>query len=61
VSNTSQHNDLDELLQYNPNLEAGEQCLFPCRSCGDLHVIECDPEDFCSDMHYCGKSERCIP
>ena len=34
---------------------------YPCRSCGELHQIEYDLEDFDPDMHYCGSGPHCCP
>ena len=41
------------------NAEGG--WLYPCRCCGDLSPIYCEPHEWSSNMHYCGKSERCLP
>ena len=48
------------LLDYeDPTAEGGYS--YPCKSCGDLSPIYCDPEDFNEDCHYCGKNQWCLP
>lgn len=32
-----------------------------CRGCGQATLIDYPIEEFEADMHYCGRSERCIP
>lgn len=42
-----------------PEAEGG--FAYPCRNCGKLFAIICDPVDFDPDVHYCGKDQGCCP
>lgn len=33
----------------------------PCRVCGEVSEIYCEPHEFDPEMHYCGRSPRCCP
>jgi hypothetical protein len=34
---------------------------WPCRICKELTTIECEPDEFDKDFHYCGESPSCCP
>jgi hypothetical protein len=48
-----------ELMAYNHPDD--ESFVYPCRSCGESTDVECDPEEFDPDYHYCGKDQYCMP
>lgn len=52
--------DLIVTDDYDFDVEDGEP-VYPCRSCGDNCPINCDPEEFNEDWHYCGKDPHCCP
>lgn len=56
----SQEGVPEELHGYeDPEAEGGYS--YPCRRCGDLTDIICDPEEFDLNDHYCGKDQYCTP
>ena len=34
---------------------------YPCRVCGEVSEIYCEPHEFDPEMHYCGRSPHCCP
>ena len=56
--------DLDEDViqsgEYDFFVVDGEP-TYPCCVCGDDCPINCEPEEFDEDWHYCGKNPHCCP
>lgn len=53
-----------ELMEFNgadSESELDEESLYPCASCCNMHKIECNPVNFDPYMHYCGKTQWCLP
>ena len=59
-------------VELNPFEDYCEDCLdfgiddlanmrHPCRVCGEMCDINCEPEEFDESMHYCGGSPSCCP
>ena len=34
---------------------------YPCRSCGRDFPLQCEPEEFDPNFHYCGRNKHCCP
>ncbi len=51
----------DELMDYNAVWDEDSMWVYPCRGCQEDCDINCEPDEFDPDMHYCGGSPRCCP
>ncbi len=62
-----EHEINEELLEYNGFGGIERWAMdsigwsFRCVSCEEDTPLECTPEEFDPDMHYCGRSPRCCP